>query len=165
MLKLVIKSDMCFYQISDRVNVYYYTNVDVQWRRQLTKWSVLRLSHVIGTCKKLAPFDSFINHTKDTPDYQLNTNCLNIPSLLISQHSNHFSLCKLGLIQNDWVRKVSRTVVKLSYENHVKSPRRHLLRYKENWNLLNKKKFIFISFLNIFQYSSVLGIRRFQWVM
>jgi hypothetical protein len=30
MLKLVIKSDMCFYQILERVNIYYYTNVDVE---------------------------------------------------------------------------------------------------------------------------------------
>jgi len=29
-LKLVITSDMCFHQISDLVNVYYYTNVDIQ---------------------------------------------------------------------------------------------------------------------------------------
>jgi len=145
-LKLVITSDMCFHQISDLVNVYYYTNVDIQWRRQLTKWSVLRLSHVIGTCNKLAPFASFINHTKDTPDYQLNIDCLNNSSLLISQHSNHVSPCKLGLMQNDWVRKVSRTVIRLCYENHVNSSSRHLVRVQGKLKYPNKRTFIFVSF-------------------
>ena len=139
MLKLVIKSDMCFYQISDRVNICYYTNVDAQWRRQLTKWSVLSLSHVIGTCNKIAPFDSLINHTKDTPDYKLNINCLN-SSLLISQHSNHVSPCKLGLMHNDWVRKLRRTVIKLCYENHVKFPRRHLVRVQGKLKVTKQEK-------------------------
>jgi len=108
---------------------------------------------------KLGPFDSFINNTKDTPDYQLNINCLNISSLLISQNSNHVSPCKLGLMQNDWVRKVNRTVIKLCYENHVKFPRRHLVRVQGKLKITKQEKIYISKFL---KYFSIFQCTRYQ---
>ena len=42
-----------------------------------------------------------INHTNDIPDHQLKHKILSSPSLLISQHSNHASPCKVGFMRQD----------------------------------------------------------------
>ena len=77
----------------------------MQWRRQVTKWSVLRLWHVIRTCIKLAPLTK--NKIRDSPDYQLNKNSVNNSSFPSPSHSDHGSPWKLGFMQTEWAREVT----------------------------------------------------------
>jgi len=52
-----------------------------------------------------------IKSHRNSPEYPVHINRSNSSSLLISQQLKHVSPCKPRSRANDWVRKVSRTVI------------------------------------------------------